>query len=129
MHTVPLELAGTGRSCWTGSTRAMGLAFEVGAVAGPLLLQRPATRSSRNGRLAATAAHVPAHGRVLGRLKYLTHRYLLVIVVGLMLFHLYDLRRVLSAFFAKGCCAKRPRPVRSGPPSPSAGWSGHCCTR
>ena len=41
-------------------------------------------------------------GAVAG-LKYLvTHWYLLVIVVGLMLFHLYDLRKVLSAFFAKG---------------------------
>ncbi len=48
-------------------------------------------------------AHVPAHGGSWAGLKYLvTHRYLLVIVVGLMLFHLYDLRKVLSAFFAKG---------------------------
>jgi hypothetical protein len=35
--------------------------------------------------------------------KYIVaHRYLLIVVVGLMVFHLYELRKVLSAFFAKG---------------------------
>ena len=63
-------------------------------------------------------------GRSVGGL--VTHRYLLVIVVGLMLFHLYDLQRSSAPSSPRGCCTKRPRPVRSGPLRPRQGWSGRC---
>ena len=101
MHTVLLELAGHRAELLDRVNSRYELAFEVGAVAGPLLLSglppvRPGTVGWRRRRAR------PRAWRVLGGLVPVTHRYLLVIVVGLMLFHLYDLRKVLSAFFAKG---------------------------
>ena len=63
-------------------------------------------------------------------MKYLaTHRYLLVIVVGLMLFHLYELRKVLSAFFAKGLLHQPSSAGHVGAAFALGGWSGRCFTR
>ena len=125
VHTVPLELAGHRADLLDRINSRYELAFEVGAVAGPLMLSGLMIWSDGivphivipvgfvvsagcylfvpERSVGGDGAHNPAHGGTWAGLKYLaTHRYLLVIVVGLMLFHLYELRKVLSAFFAKG---------------------------
>ncbi|WP_099024228.1 MFS transporter [Mycolicibacterium palauense] len=52
---------------------------------------------------AAGGVRSPSRGGSWTGLKYiLAHRYLLIVVLGLMSFHLYELRKLLSAFFAKG---------------------------
>ncbi|MDY6999744.1 MAG: MFS transporter [Actinomycetota bacterium] len=63
----------------------------------------------RSTELAARTVGDGPHARPGSRggswagLKYiLANRYLLIVVLGLMLFHLYELRKLLSAFFAKG---------------------------
>lgn len=125
VHTVPLELAGHRPALLDRVNSRYELAFEVGAVAGPLMLgglmvwsadivphtviavgfvlsalcylfipERPALPAGEVRR---------SHGGAWAGVKYIvSHRYLLIVVVGLMVFHLYELRKVLSAFFAKG---------------------------
>ncbi|GAY14232.1 MFS transporter [Mycobacterium sp. shizuoka-1] len=125
VHTVPLEMVGHRRDLLDRINSRYEVAFEVGAVAGPamlgglmvwtdgivahivipvgfvvsgvcyLLIPKPSAP--------AAAAEGSAHGGSWAGLKYiLAHRYLLLVVAGLMLFHLYELRKILSAFFAKG---------------------------
>lgn len=125
VHTVPLELAGHRADLLDRINSRYELAFEVGAVVGPLMLSGlmvwaadvvahvvipigfvasavcylfiPERAADPGGRSAGS------HGGSWAGIKYIfAHRYLLVIVAGLMLFHLYELRKVLSAFFAKG---------------------------
>ncbi len=125
VHTVPLELAGHRAELLDRINSRYELAFEVGAVAGPLMLSGLMIWSdgivphivipigfavsavcylflperSPDGE----SGHGTSHGGSWTGLKYIVaHRYLLVVVAGLMLFHLYELRKVLSAFFAKG---------------------------
>jgi MFS family permease len=125
VHTVPLEMVGHRRDLLDRINSRYELAFEVGAVAGPLML---------GGLMAWTAGIVPhivipigfaisaglyllipkrvqseadagvkPHGGSWAGIKYIVaHPYLLLVVVGLMVFHLYELRKILSAFFAKG---------------------------
>ena len=125
VHTVPLEMVGHRRDLLDRINSRYEVAFEVGAVAGPamlgglmvwtdgivahivipigfvvsglcyLLIPKPSAPMA--------AAEGSAHGGSWAGLKYiLAHRYLLLVVAGLMLFHLYELRKILSAFFAKG---------------------------
>ncbi|TXI51747.1 MAG: hypothetical protein E6Q57_05800, partial [Mycobacterium sp.] len=130
VHTVPLELAGHRADLLDRINSRYELAFEVGAVAGPLMLSGLMIWSDGivphivipigfvvsagcylfvpERSVGGDGAHSPAHGGTWAGLKYLaTHRYLLVIAVGLMLFHLYELRKVLSASLAKGGVALR----------------------
>ena len=125
VHTVPLDLAGHRSELLDRVNSRYELAFEIGAVAGPLML---------GGLMVWSAAIVPhivipvgfalsalcylfipartelpadgshhARGGTWAGVKYIVaHRYLLIVVVGLMVFHIYELRKVLSAFFAKG---------------------------
>lgn len=125
VHTVPLDLVGHRRDLLDRINSRYEVAFEVGAVAGPLMLsglmvwsagivahivipigfvvsaacyllipKRTATASAADARL---------HGGSWAGLKFiLAHPYLLLVVLGLMVFHLYELRKILSAFFAKG---------------------------
>ena len=121
VHTVPLELAGHQPQLLDRINSRYELAFEVGAVAGPLMLSGLMTWSDGIvphivipigfALSAACYLFVPersadgegGHGGSWAGLKYIVkHRYLLAVVAGLMLFHLYELRKVLSAFFAKG---------------------------
>lgn len=125
VHTVPLEMVGHRRDLLDRINSRYEVAFEVGAVAGPLMLGGlmvwadgivphivipigfvvsaacylliPKTAEP------TAAADVKPHGGSWAGLKFiLAHPYLLLVVVGLMLFHLYELRKILSAFFAKG---------------------------
>lgn len=125
VHTVPLDLVGHRRDLLDRINSRYEVAFEVGAVAGPLMLsglmvwsagivvhivipigfvvsaacyllipKRTATASTADARL---------HGGSWAGLTFiLSHPYLLLVVLGLMVFHLYELRKILSAFFAKG---------------------------
>ena len=125
VHTIPLELAGHRSELLDKINSRYELAFEVGAVVGPLMLsglmvwaadivshivipigfavsaacyllipERPAIPAEDQHR---------AHGGAWAGVKYiLANRYLLLVVLALMLFHLYELRKDLSAFFAKG---------------------------
>ena len=125
VQTVPLELVGHRSELLDRVNSRYELAFEVGGVTGPLMLggliawsadivphtviplgfvvsalcylfipERPA--------LPAGTAHRAGGGAWAGVKYIVAHRYLLVVVAGLMVFHLYELRKVLSAFFAKG---------------------------
>lgn len=125
VHTIPLELAGHSPGLLDKVNSRYELAFEVGAVVGPLMLsglmvwaagivshivipvgfalsaacyllipERPA--------MPAEAKH-GSHGGAWAGVRYiLAHPALLMVVLALMLFHLYELRKDLSAFFAKG---------------------------
>jgi MFS family permease len=125
VHTVPLELVGHRSALLDRVNSRYELAFEVGAVAGPLMLGGLMVRTAdivphavipigfalsalcylfipKRSAVPAGQAHGAGGGAWAG-LKYIAaHRYLLVVVLGLMVFHLYELRKVLSAFFAKG---------------------------
>ena len=125
VHTVPLELAGHRAALLDRVNSRYELAFEVGAVAGPLMLGALMVWSAdivphtviavgfalsalcylflpeRQALPAGEARH--SRGGAWAGMKYIvSHRYLLIVVAGLMVFHLYELRKVLSAFFAKG---------------------------
>jgi MFS family permease len=125
VHTVPLDMVGHRRDLLDRINSRYEVAFEVGAVAGPLMLGGlmvwadgivPHIVIPIGFVLSAgcyllipkTTAPVDAvdakpHGGSWEGLKYvLAHPYLLLVVAGLMLFHLYELRKILSAFFAKG---------------------------
>ncbi|WP_328350433.1 MFS transporter [Mycobacterium sp. NBC_00419] len=127
VHTVPLELAGHRGDLLDRINSRYEVAFEVGAVIGPLMLGGLMIWSSGIvphivipiGFAVSAALYLlipkrlqpngteefstAPHGGTWAGLKYIfAHRYLLIVVVGLMLFHLYELRKVLSAFFAKG---------------------------
>lgn len=125
VHTIPLELAGHRADLLDRINSRYELAFEVGAVAGPLMLsglmiwaadivshvvipvgfavsaalyllipERPALPAE---------AKRGSHGGAWAGVRYiLTHPALLMTVLALMVFHLYELRKDLSAFFAKG---------------------------
>ncbi len=126
VHTVPLDLVGHRRHLLDRINSRYEVAFEVGAVAGPLMLGGlmvwsdgivphivipigfvvsaacylliPKTAVTETG-----SPHSASHGGSWAGLKYiLAHPYLLLVVLGLVLFHLYELRKLLSAFFAKG---------------------------
>ncbi|APE17061.1 hypothetical protein BOH72_19245 [Mycobacterium sp. WY10] len=125
VHTIPLELAGHRPQLLDRINSRYELAFEIGAVVGPLMLSGLMMWSAEIvshivipvGFALSAACYLliperPAipvedrnhtHGGAWAGVKYiLKHRYLLMVVVGLMLFHLYELRKDLSAFFAKG---------------------------
>ncbi|BBX10325.1 MFS transporter [Mycolicibacterium aichiense] len=125
VHTIPLELAGHRPQLLDRINSRYELAFEVGAVVGPLMLSGLMVFSAEIvshivipvGFALSAACYlliperpaIPvedrnhAHGGAWAGVKYiLKNRYLLMVVVGLMLFHLYELRKDLSAFFAKG---------------------------
>jgi MFS family permease len=127
VHTVPLELAGHRGDLLDKINSRYELFFEVGAVAGPLMLSGVMVWSDgivphivipigfalsaacyllipeRAAEDVAGADGHRSHGGSWAGLKYiLSNPYLLIVVVGLMLFHLYELRKDLSAFFAKG---------------------------
>jgi len=126
VHTIPLELAGHRRELLDRINSRYELAFEVGGVAGPLMLS--GLMIWANGIIAhivipigfavsaavyllipdrpaispPAAPHTSPGGSWAG-LKYIVRQqYLLITVVVLMSFHLYELRKDLSAFFAKG---------------------------
>jgi len=126
VHTIPLELAGHRRHLLDRINSRYELAFEVGGVAGPLMLS--GLMIWANGIIAhivipigfalsaavyllipdRRTADVPpaqqkSHGGSWAGLKYVVSQpHLLITVVVLMSFHLYELRKDLSAFFAKG---------------------------
>lgn len=125
VHTVPLEMVGHRRDLLDRINSRYEIAFEVGAVAGPLMLGGLMVWADGivphivipigfvvsaacyllipKTVVPVDAARAKPHGGSWEGLKYIVaHRYLLLIVVGLMLFHLYELRKILSAFFAKG---------------------------
>ncbi|AQT78402.1 hypothetical protein B1R94_02850 [Mycolicibacterium litorale] len=128
VHTVPLDLVGHRRDLLDRINSRYEVAFEVGAVAGPLMLGGLMIWADGIvphivipiGFVASAACYLlipktavvetaaadhadPRHGGSWAGLKYiLAHPYLLLVVLGLMLFHLYELRKLLSAFFAKG---------------------------
>lgn len=128
VHTVPLDLVGHRRDLLDRINSRYEVAFEVGAVAGPLMLGGLMVWADGIvphivipiGFVASAACYLlipkttvveaaaggkagAAHGGSWAGLKYiLAHPYLLLVVLGLMLFHLYELRKLLSAFFAKG---------------------------
>ena len=125
VHTVPLDLVGHRSDLLDRVNSRYELAFEVGAVAGPLMLGGlmvwsadivPHTVISigfvlsalcylfipERSALPAGEAHGSRGGAWAGVKYIVSHRYLLIVVLGLMVFHLYELRKVLSAFFAKG---------------------------
>ncbi|MGY4710928.1 MFS transporter [Mycolicibacterium sp. CBM1] len=124
VHTVPLDLVGHRRDLLDRINSRYEVAFEVGAVGGPLMLGGLMVWSAGIvphivipiGFVASAVCYLfipktslterpenPSHGGSWAGLKYiLAHPYLLIVVVGLMLFHLYELRKLLSAFFAKG---------------------------
>ncbi|AKK25804.1 MFS transporter [Mycobacterium sp. EPa45] len=125
VHTIPLELAGHRPRLLDKINSRYELAFEIGAVVGPLMLSGLMTWSAEIvshivipvGFALSAGCYlliperpaIPdedrnhAHGGAWAGVKYiLKHRYLLMVVLGLMLFHLYELRKDLSAFFAKG---------------------------
>jgi len=123
VHTVPLELAGHRRDLLDRINSRYELFFEVGGVAGPLMLSGLMVWSAgivphivipigfalsgacylRIPRGEAAARDGTVHGGSWSGLRFiLAHPYLLIVVVGLMSFHLYELRKDLSAFFAKG---------------------------
>lgn len=125
VHTVPLDLVGHRRDLLDRINSRYEVAFEAGAVAGPLMLSGLMVWSdgivahivipigfvvsaacyllipTRTAQVSSTGAR--SHGGSWAGLKFiLAHRYLLLVVLGLMVFHLYELRKILSAFFAKG---------------------------
>jgi len=125
VHTVPLEMVGHRRDLLDRINSRYEVVFEVGAVAGPLMLSGLMVWADgivahivipigfvlsaacyllipKTSRLTDATSDKP-HGGSWEGLKFIVaHPYLLLVVVGLMLFHLYELRKVLSAFFAKG---------------------------
>ncbi|TDO07789.1 MFS transporter [Mycobacterium sp. BK086] len=125
VHTVPLDLVGHRRDLLDRINSRYEVAFEVGAVAGPLMLGGLMVWADGivphivipigfvisagcyllipKTTIPATDSGVKPHGGSWEGLKYIVaHPYLLLVVIGLMLFHLYELRKILSAFFAKG---------------------------
>jgi MFS family permease len=128
VHTVPLELAGHRRELLDRINSRYELFFEVGGVAGPLMLSglmlwadgivphivipigfalsaAVYLRIPRqlSGDTETTAPQSDSHGGSWAGLRFIvTQPVLLLVVVGLMSFHLYELRKDLSAFFAKG---------------------------
>ncbi|MCX2933876.1 MFS transporter [Mycobacterium sp. CVI_P3] len=125
VHTVPLDMVGHRRDLLDRINSRYEVAFEVGAVAGPLMLGglmlwAPGIVAHiviPIGFAASAACYLlipkrtdpsadagaKPHGGSWEGLKYvLAHPYLLLVVLGLMVFHLYELRKILSAFFAKG---------------------------
>jgi predicted MFS family arabinose efflux permease len=123
--TVPLEMVGHRRDLLDRINSRYEVAFELGGVAGPLMLGGLMMWADgivphivipigfvlsaacyllipKTSRM-TEASGVKPHGGSWEGLKFIVaHPYLLLVVVGLMLFHLYELRKILSAFFAKG---------------------------
>lgn len=127
VHTVPLELAGHRAEHLDRINSRYELSFDVGGIAGPLMLggmmvwggkviphiiipagfvlssfaycfipKRPASVAK-----AHQAHHV--HGGTWAGVKYVfTKHPLLITCIGLMSFNIYPLRKLMSAFFAKG---------------------------
>jgi hypothetical protein len=128
VHTVPLELAGHRRELLDRINSRYELFFEVGGVAGPLMLSglmlwadgivphivipigfalsaAVYLRIPRqlSGDTETAAPQSDSHGGSWAGLRFIvTQPVLLLVVLGLMSFHLYELRKDLSAFFAKG---------------------------
>ena len=132
VHTVPLELARHRADQLDRINSRYELTFDLGGVAGPLMLGGlmvwggkilphiiipigfvlsaafylfiPERSSSMLG--VAAAAHGHGHGSPggtwAGIRQILSHHPLLITCVGLMSFNIYPLRKLLSAFFAKG---------------------------
>jgi predicted MFS family arabinose efflux permease len=135
VHTVPLELASHRTDELDRINSRYELTFDLGGVAGPLMLGGLMVWGGRvvphiiipagfalsaacylfiPGRRAGNSVppglhgHVPRHGHLpsggswSGIKHIVTHRPLLIACAGLMSFSIYPLRKLLSAFFAKG---------------------------
>jgi MFS family permease len=132
VHTVPLELAGHRKDELDRINSRYELTFDLGGVAGPLMLGGLMIWGGkvvphiiipvgfvlsaafylfvpeRKGDSASHGGHGHRHsgGSWAGIRHILTHRPLLIACVGLMSFSIYPLRKLLSAFFAKGLLHK-----------------------
>jgi MFS family permease len=134
VHTVPLELARHRKDDLDRINSRYELTFDLGGVAGPLMLGGlmiwgdkviphiiipvgfvlsaglylfiPGTRGGGMPGQASPHGHRPSGGSWAGIKQILTHRPLLIACAGLMSFSIYPLRKLLSAFFAKGLLHK-----------------------
>jgi len=137
VHTVPLELGENDRDKLDRINSRYELAFELGGVAGPLMLGAfmlwmkgiavqaviPAgfavaalvfVAIPKQPRQPKSREEARAGGTLSGLRLALTDKTLLLACVGLALLNLYPLRKLFSAFFAKG--------ILHSPPA--AGWLG-----
>ncbi len=136
VHTVPLELARHRADQLDRINSRYEFTFEFGGVAGPLMLggmmiwsdkiiphiiipigfvlssaaylfvpERTGAAVKSQG--VSQSSHGKSHGGTWTGIKYiLTKHPLLIICIGLMSFNIYPLRKLLSAFFAKGLLHK-----------------------
>lgn len=131
VHTIPLELARHRPDQLDRINSRYELTFDLGGVAGPLMLGGMMIWGGKviphiiipvgfvlssiaylfvpEGTGTGGKAHAShhAHGGSWAGIKYiLTRRSLLITCIGLMSFNIYPLRKLLSAFFAKGLLHK-----------------------
>lgn len=130
VHTIPLELARHRAEQLDRINSRYELTFDIGGVAGPLILGGLMMWGGKivphimipvgfvlsavtyyfipkkTGGLSKGAVH-HSHGGSWAGIKYIfTHQPLLITCIGLMSFNIYPLRKLLSAFFAKGLLHK-----------------------
>jgi MFS family permease len=130
VHTVPLELAQHRAEQLDRINSRYELTFDIGGVAGPLILGGLMMWGGKivphilipvgfvlssvayffipkkTGGMSKGAVH-HSHGGSWAGIKYIfTRRPLLITCLGLMSFNIYPLRKLLSAFFAKGLLHK-----------------------
>ncbi len=130
VHTIPLELASHRAEQLDRINSRYELSFDLGGVAGPLILGGLMIWGGkiiphiiipvgfvlsaiayffipkRRGSVSKGHGH-HSHGGSWRGLKYiLTRQPLLITCIGLMSFNIYPLRKLLSAFFAKGLLHK-----------------------
>jgi MFS family permease len=130
VHTIPLELARHRADQLDRINSRYELTFDIGGVAGPLILGGLMVWGGKivphimipvgfvlssvayffipekTGGKSVWAVH-HSHGGSWAGIKYiLTRRPLLITCIGLMSFNIYPLRKLLSAFFAKGLLHK-----------------------
>ena len=130
VHTIPLELASHRAEQLDRINSRYELSFDLGGVAGPLILGGLMIWGGkivphiiipvgfvlsaiayffipkRRGSVSKGHGH-HSHGGSWKGLKYiLTRQPLLITCIGLMSFNIYPLRKLLSAFFAKGLLHK-----------------------
>ena len=130
VHTVPLELAQHRAEQLDRINSRYELAFDIGGVVGPLILGGLMIWGGKivphimipvgfvlssltyffipkktGGKSTGVVHH--SHGGSWVGIKYIfTRRPLLITCIGLMSFNIYPLRKLLSAFFAKGLLHK-----------------------